>query len=80
MVAVQQYACLALVVEEGAEVDPANHMPAPLELLLKTFFNVLSCIFQICDFVLDHLNIDVLSYQQSVLFHVNLHIAELDVS
>lgn len=79
MVAVQQDAGFALVVEKGAEVDPADHMPAPLELLLEPFLDFLCRILEVGDLVLDHLDVDVLGYQECVVFHVHLHVAELDV-
>ena len=79
MVPVEQDAGLALVIEEGSKVYSTDYMPTPFELLLESFFNVLGCILEVGDLVLDHLNVYVLRDQQSVVFHVNLHVAELYV-
>jgi hypothetical protein len=54
-------------------------MPAALELLLEALLDVFSCVFEVCDLVLDHLHVDVLGYLKGVLFHVYLHVAELDI-
>ena len=79
VIAVEEDAGLAFVVEEGAEVDSADHMPAPLELFFKALFDVLGCVLEVGDLVFDHLDIDVLGYQQGVLLHIHLHVAELDI-
>lgn len=80
MVAVEENTGFAFIVEERAEVDSAYYMPASLELLLKSFLYLFSCIFEICNLVLDHLNIDVFCYLQCVVFHLDLHVAEFDIS
>jgi hypothetical protein len=79
MVPVEQDAGLALVIEVGSKVYTTDYMPTTFELLLKSFFNMLGCILEVGDLVLDHLNVYVLRDQQSVVFHVNLHVAELYV-
>jgi hypothetical protein len=54
-------------------------MPTTLKLLLKPFLDLLRCIFEVGNFILDHLDIHILSYQKSVLFHIYLHVTVLDV-
>lgn len=79
MVAIHQNAGFTLVVEVGPEIDAADHVPAPLELLLKVLFYVLGCILEVSDFVFDHLHVDVLSDEQRILLHIYLHVTELYV-
>jgi hypothetical protein len=79
VVAVEQYAGFAFVVEIGAEVDSADHVPAAFELFLETFLDVLRCVFEVGHFVFDHLHVDVFRDHEGVLAHVHFHVAEFDV-
>ena len=79
MIPIQQNTSLALVVKVRSKIDPTDHMPAPLKLLLKTFFNILSCVLQIRYLILHHLHIDILRDLKSVLLHIDLHIAKLNI-
>lgn len=63
MIAIQKDASFALVVEKGAEVHSTYYVPTSFELLFKTFLYLLSSVFKIGDLVLNHLNVDVFSYQ-----------------
>lgn len=77
MIPVEEYTGLALVIEEGSEVDAGDHMPAALELLLEAFLDVFGCVLEVGDLVLHHLHVDVLRYLQRVLLHLHPHVAEL---
>jgi hypothetical protein len=79
MIAIDQYACFALIVEVRSEVHTAHHMPAAFELLFEVLFYILSSVFEIGNFIFDHLYINILCDLQGVLFHINLHVAEFDV-
>ena len=54
-------------------------MPTTFKLLLKSFFYLLSCIFQIGYFIFNHLYIDIFCDQKCILFHLDLHITEFDI-
>ena len=80
MIAVQEDAGFALIVEKRSEIYSTYHMPTSFELLLETFLYLLSCIFEICYLILDHLHVDIFSNQKCVLFHIYFHITKFDVS
>lgn len=77
MVAVEQNASFAFIVEVGPEIDSTNDMPASFEFFFKTFFDVFGCVLEVSYFVFDHLDVYVLCDKQSVLFHIYFHVAEL---
>jgi len=79
VIAIKKYACLAFVVKIRSEVDSNYYMPASLKKLFKIFFNIFGCVLKICDFVLDHLNVNVLGQGQSIIFHFHFHVTELDI-
>ena len=54
-------------------------MPTSLELLLKAFLDLFSRIFEIGDFVFDHLDVDILGDHKRVLLHIGFHVAEFYV-
>jgi hypothetical protein len=61
MITVEQHASFTLIVEMGPEIYTAYNMPAALELLLKSFFDVLSGVFEVRHLASDHLHVNVLS-------------------
>ena len=54
-------------------------MPTSFKFLLKSFFNILCSILQIWYLTSNHLYIDILCYEHSVLFILNFHITEFDL-
>lgn len=79
MIAIEQNTGFTFIVEKGTKIDSTYYMPASFEFLLKTFFNILCCIFEIGDLILHHLHIDILCYLQGVFFHIDLHITEFNI-
>ena len=79
MISVHKYAGFAFVVEKRAKIDSTYDMPTSFELFLKPLFDVLGCVFEIGNLVFDHLDVDVLSYEESVFFHLDFHIAKFDI-
>lgn len=79
MVTIHQNTSFAFVVEIRAEIDPTYDMPASLKLFFETFFDVLCCILEVCDFRLYHLHVDVLGKLQCIVSHVHFHVAEFDL-
>lgn len=80
MVSVDQNTAFCLIVKVWSKINSRDHMPTSSEFFLKSFFNVLSCIFKICDFSFEHFGIDVLCYQHGIIFHVDFHVTELNIS
>jgi hypothetical protein len=79
MIPIKEYARLALIIKKGSKINTRNNMPAPLKLLLKPLLNILRSILQVRNFTPDHLHVDIFSYEQSVLFVFDLHVAETDL-
>ena len=79
MVAVEQDTGFAFVIEIRAKVDSANHMPASLKSFLKVLLDVLGCVFEVGDLILDHLHVYVFSKCECVVLHFYLHVTELYV-
>ena len=79
MIPIKQYARLALIIKKGAKINARNNMPAPLKLLLKALLDILRSILQVRNFTPHHLHVDIFSYEQSVLFVFDLHVAETDL-
>jgi hypothetical protein len=79
MVAVDECTAFGLVVEVGPKVDSADYVPASAKLLLKPFFDILCCIFEVGNLAFDHLEVYVLSEQESVLPHFDGHITKFGI-
>lgn len=76
MISIKQNACFALISKIRSEIHSADNMPASFEFLLKSLFNILSCIFQIRYLTSDHLNINIFSDEHGVLFVLHFHVTE----
>lgn len=59
MIAIEQDAGFTFVIEVRSEINTTDYIPGAFALFLKTFLDILSCIFEVGDFVLDHLNINI---------------------
>lgn len=62
-----------------AKVNAADNMPGAPEFLLESLLDMLGCILEVLEFAPHEQRGHILGDEQSVLLHVGLHVAVLDV-